>query len=101
MPPSVASLALFVDRVKDPVIRTITLSAGKSADAVVSVDTCAVADGYVGWIVLGTNDGKPITERCIHVTLAGANRMRLRGCVPLPLMHTAHVVFATLPVSFS
>lgn len=77
--PSVASLALFVDRVKDPVIRTVTLSAGKSADSLVTVDSCSVADGYVGWIVLGASDSKPITDRCFHVTLAGANRMRLRG----------------------
>jgi hypothetical protein len=78
-PPSVSAMAVFVDRVKDPVLRTMTLSAGNSHDTVSPMDVVTVADSYVGWVVLCPEDGKPINTLCIQLILAGANRLRIRG----------------------
>jgi hypothetical protein len=80
--PAVSSVAVFVDRVKDPVLKEVALLAvdfsGEDAK-LRKIDSCDVADAYVGWIVLAAKNGEPLTASSYEVALHGANRMRLRG----------------------
>ena len=74
-----SAIALFVDRVKDAVLNTITVSVGDTSESLRILDECNIADGFVGWVVLSPKGGSTFSANVVHIALLGANRMRIRG----------------------